>query len=101
MEGFWTRMALRVWVVLVLLFLFIPILLIPLFALYSSKIQSWPLTSFTLNWVNLTLNDPEVVSAVGLSVRIALVTTVFALVLGSLAAFAVHAPPFVARVVIG
>src|SRR6266487_1506999 len=94
MEGFWTRMALRVWVVLVLLFLFIPILLIPVYALNSSKIQSWPLTSFTLNWVNLTLNDPEVVSAVGLSVRIALVTTVFALVLGSLAAFAIHRTTF-------
>src|SRR6266704_5165399 len=97
MEGFWTRMALRVWVVLVLLFLFIPILLIPLYALNSSKIQSWPLTSFTLNWVNLTLNDPEVVSAVGLSVRIALVTTVFALVLGSLAAFAIHRTTFFGR----
>src|SRR6266571_3913475 len=89
MEGFWTRMALRVWVVLVLLF--------PLYALNSSKIQSWPLTSFTLNWVNLTLKDPEVVSAVGLSVRIALVTTVFALVLGSLAAFAIHRTTFFGR----
>ena len=97
MEGFWTRMALRVWVVLVLLFLFIPILLIPAYALNSSKIQSWPLTSFTLSWVNLTLNDPEVVSAVGLSVRIALVTTVFALVLGSLAAFAIHRTRFFGR----
>src|SRR2546421_489305 len=90
-------MALRVWVVLVLLFLFIPILLIPAYALNSSKIQSWPLTSFTLGWVNLTLNDPEVVSAVGLSVRIALVTTVFALVLGSLAAFAIHRTTFFGR----
>src|SRR6266700_3585665 len=97
MEGFWTRTALRVWVVLVLLFLFIPILLIPAYALNSSKIQSWPLTSFTLSWVNLTLNDPEVVSAVGLSVRIALVTTVFALVLGSLAAFAIHRTNFFGR----
>src|SRR5437879_10318433 len=90
-------MALRVWVVLVLLFLFIPILLIPAYALNSSKIQSWPLTSFTLGWVNLTLNDPEVVSAVGLSVRIALVTTIFALVLGSLAAFAIHRTRFFGR----
>jgi len=40
MEGFWTRMALRVWVVLVLLFLFIPIVIIPVFALNSSKVQS-------------------------------------------------------------
>jgi putative spermidine/putrescine transport system permease protein len=96
-EGFWTRFALRVWVVLVLLFLFIPILIIPLFALNSSKIQSWPVTSFTLDWVNLTINDPEVVSAVDLSVRIALVTTAFALVLGSLAAFAIYRTTFFGR----
>jgi len=94
MGGFWTRAALRVWAALVLLFLFIPILLIPLYAFNSSKIQSWPVTSLTLSWVNLTLNDPEVLSAIGLSVRIALVTTAGALVLGSLAAFAIHRTTF-------
>ncbi len=97
MEGFWTRVALRIWVVLVLLFLFIPIIIIPLFALNSSKIQAWPVTSFTLDWVNLTINDPEVVSAVGLSVRIALVTTALALILGSVAAFAIYRTTFFGR----
>src|ERR1051325_8585397 len=94
MEGLWTRTALRVWAALVLLFLFIPILLIPVFALNASKVQAWPPSSFTLNWVNITLADPEVVSALGLSVRIALAATAFALVLGSLAAFAVHRTSF-------
>src|SRR5258708_3458260 len=90
-------MALRVWVVLVLLFLFIPIVIIPVFALNSSKVQSWPVTSFTLDWVNLTINDPEVLSALGLSVKIALLTTALALVLGSLAAFAIHRTAFFGR----
>ncbi|HEV2218454.1 MAG TPA: ABC transporter permease [Candidatus Dormibacteraeota bacterium] len=94
MEGLWTRIALRVWVVLVLLFLFIPIAIIPIFALNASKVQAWPPTSLTFSWINLTLSDPDVVSAIGLSVRVALVTTAAALVLGSLAAFAIHRTNF-------
>ena len=87
-------MALRAWVILVLLFLFIPILIIPLFALNASKVQAWPPTSLTLSWVNLTIADPEVASALGLSVRIGLIATACALVLGSLAAFAIHRTSF-------
>lgn len=94
MDSVWTRIALRVWAALVLLFLFIPILIIPVFALNASKVQAWPPTSFTLNWVNLTIADPDVVSALGLSVRIALVATACALALGSLAAFAIHRTSF-------
>src|SRR5258708_34290527 len=93
-------MALRVWVVLVLLFLFIPIVIIPVFALNSSKVQSWPVTSFTLDWVNLTINDPEVRSALGLSAKIALLATALALQLGSLVAFPVHRTTLFGRVAI-
>jgi len=89
-----SRILLRVWVVLVLLFLFIPIAIIPIFALNASKVQAWPPSSLTFSWINLTLNDPDVISAIGLSVRIALVTTAASLVLGSLAAFAIHRTNF-------
>lgn len=97
MEGFWTRQLLRVWAALVIAFLFIPILLIPLYALNSSKIEAWPIAGLSLHWIQLTVNDPEVITAVELSVRVALATTAVALLLGSAAAFAIHRSSFFGR----
>jgi putative spermidine/putrescine transport system permease protein len=83
--------------VLVLGFLYLPMVVIFLYAFNSSKIEAWPLPGFSLRWINLTLNDPEVVSAIGLSVQVALITTALALVLGSFAAFAIHRTAFFGR----
>ena len=69
MEGFWTRLALRIWVVLILLFLFIPILLILLYAFNSSNIEDWPLPGLTTKWIALTWNDPEIQAALVLSLQ--------------------------------
>jgi len=96
-EGLLTRVILRVWVVLVLLFLFIPIGVILLYAFNSSKIQAWPIPGLTFHWINLTINDTEVIGALLLSVRVALATTAAALVLGSMAAFAIHRSTFFGR----
>src|ERR1700738_5688694 len=90
MEGRWTRLALQVWAALILLFLFIPILLIFFYAFNTSNIQSWPIPGFTLKWFTSTWNDPTVRSALLLSVQAGLVATTLALGLGSCAAFAIH-----------
>ena len=87
----------RVWVALVLLFLFLPMIIIFLYAFNSAKIESWPLEGLTLKWIQATITDSEVVSAVGLSVQVALATTAVALVLGSCAAFAIHRTSFFGR----
>src|SRR5437660_1532250 len=92
-----TRFALRAWVALVLLFLFIPIVVIFLYAFNSSKIEAWPIEGFSMRWINVTLSDAEVVSAIRLSVEVALVTTALALILGSCAAFAIHRTTFFGR----
>ena len=97
MEGFWTRFALRVWVVLVLLFLFIPIVLIFFYAFNTSNIQSWPIPGLTLKWFSATWNDPDVRAALTLSLQAGLSATVLALLLGSLAAFAIHRMTFFGR----
>src|SRR5438067_5319251 len=89
--------VLRIWVVLVLLFLFIPMVVIFLYAFNSSKIEAWPIEGFSLRWINVTLNDAEVLSAIKLSVEVALITTVLALILGSCAAFAIHRTTFFGR----
>ena len=95
--GSWTRRALAVWVVLVLLFLFVPILTILLYAFNSSNIQSWPIAGLTLKWFSRTWDDPQVRSALLLSVKVGLVATGIALALGSLAAFGVHKFRFFGR----
>jgi putative spermidine/putrescine transport system permease protein len=100
MDGFWTRMALRIWVVLVLLFLFIPILLIFFYAFNTSNIESWPIPGLTLKWFTATWNDDNVRSALVLSLQAGLLATGLALVLGSCAAFAIHRTPFFGREVV-
>jgi putative spermidine/putrescine transport system permease protein len=97
MTGRWTRRALAVWAVLVLLFLFVPIFTILLYAFNPSNIQSWPISGFTLKWFARTWHDPQVRAALLLSVKVGLVATVIALTLGSLAAFGVHRFRFFGR----
>jgi putative spermidine/putrescine transport system permease protein len=99
-EGFWTRLALRAWVVLILLFLFIPIALILVYAFNSSNIENWPLAGLTTKWFATTWEDTEVQSALALSLRAGLTATGLALVLGSLAAFAIHRLTFFGRDVV-
>jgi len=97
MEGFWTRMALRIWAVLILLFLFIPILVIFLYAFNQSNIETWPIAALSTKWIVRTWNDPDVRTALLLSVRTALAATALALVLGSSAAFAIQRTSFFGR----
>jgi putative spermidine/putrescine transport system permease protein len=99
-ETAWTRLALRIWVVLVLAFLFVPILIIMLYAFNTSTIQSWPLPGFTFKWFPETWNDPEVREAFLLSIRAGLIATAIALVLGTAASFAVHRFRFFGREVV-
>ena len=100
MESFWARFALRLWVVLILLFLFLPLALIPLYAFNSSNIESWPLPGLTTKWFATTWNDPEVRTALELSLRAGLTATALALVLGSCAALAIHRMTFFGRDVV-
>src|SRR5437762_7052302 len=68
-----------------------------LFAFNSSKIEAWPIEGLTLTWIKVTINDAEVVSALRLSVEVALTTTALALMLGSCAAFAIRRTTFFGR----
>jgi putative spermidine/putrescine transport system permease protein len=97
MEGRATRVALVAWVVGVLLFLFIPIATIVLFAFDRSTIQSWPIRHYTTRWFSVAWDDPAVRSALWLSVKAGVAATLLALVLGSLAAFGVHRYRFFGR----
>ena len=96
-EGRLTRALLRVWVVLVLLFLFVPIALIVLYALNKSNVQGWPPSGLSTRWISVAWHDAQVRSALLLSVKAGLLATAVALALGSAAAFGVHRFRFFGR----
>src|SRR6267154_646997 len=97
MESPWLRAVLRVWVALVLAFLFVPIVLIVLYAFNQSNIESWPIAGFSLHWFGVAWHDSQVRSAFLLSVRVGLVATALALLLGSAVAYALHKFRFFGR----
>jgi putative spermidine/putrescine transport system permease protein len=91
------RVSLRIWVVLVLAFLYIPILLIVLYSFNSSIIESWPIAGFTGHWYDVAWHDAQVRSAFLLSVRVGLFATALAVLLGSAVAYALHNFSFFGR----
>src|SRR4051795_7507356 len=91
------RWALRLWATAIILFLFLPIVLICVYAFNPSNIQSWPLHGLSTKWFSSTWHNQEMRDALWLSVRAGLIATAIALLLGSLAAFAVHRFRFFGR----
>jgi putative spermidine/putrescine transport system permease protein len=90
METRAAKIALTAWVVFVLAFLFIPIVIILVYAFNASNIQSWPISGLSLRWFASAYENQEIRTALGLSLRAGLFSTVIAVFLGSAAALAVH-----------
>ncbi|HJU46813.1 MAG TPA: ABC transporter permease [Gaiellaceae bacterium] len=88
METRGIRIGLWAWAVLVVAFLWVPIVIMGVYAFNESNVQSWPIPGLTTKWFSVAWHDEEVRSALWLSVRAGLAATTVALVLGSLAAFA-------------
>ena len=81
-----------------LLFLHLPILLIFLYAFTTEeKSYQFPPPGYTLKWFAAAWNRPDVWEAMGLSVRVASISTAVALVLGTLCAAAVSRTKFFGR----
>ena len=81
-----------------LLFLHLPILLIFVYAFTTEeKTYQWPPPGFTTQWFAVTWNRPDVWEALKLSVQVASVSTLIALVLGTLCAAAVSGSRFFGR----
>jgi len=92
-----TRIGLVVWTTFVVCFLWLPLVLIGVYAFNKSNIQSWPIPGWTTHWFSEAWHDPDVRSSLWLSVKVGLVATGTALVLGSMAAFAIHRFRFFGR----
>ena len=82
---------------LVLLFLYLPLLVIILYAFNPARSQSWPLPGLSTRWFVATWNNADVRTALITSLKAGLGATTIALVLGSLAAFAIHRFKFFGR----
>ncbi|MBR0558058.1 ABC transporter permease [Ciceribacter sp. L1K23] len=84
-----------------LAFLHLPILLIFVYAFTTEeKSFQWPPPGFTTKWFAVAWNRPDIWEALTLSVKVASIATVIALVLGTLAAAAVARTKFFGREVI-
>jgi putative spermidine/putrescine transport system permease protein len=91
------RWALAAVTVAVLLFLFVPIVIIVVYAFNSENVQGWPPAGLSLKWFSPTWHDQAARDAFVLSIKAAALATAIALGLGSLAAFAVHRFRFFGR----
>ena len=91
------RRAVGVVTIGVLVFLYLPIFVILLYSFNADRGQSWPITEWTTHWFGDALANQGVRDAFLLSLQAALGATILALLLGSLAAFAVHRFRFFGR----
>jgi putative spermidine/putrescine transport system permease protein len=91
------RIALRVAAGFTLAFLYAPIAVLALYAFNRSRVQRWPIEGLSLQWFGQALANDGARAALLTSVRVGLGATLVALVLGSLAAFAVQRYRFFGR----
>ena len=91
------RIGLGVWTMLVVAFLWIPLVIIALYAFNASPIQSWPITNWSTHWFKVAWHDEFLRSSLRLSIEVGLAATAIALVLGTMASFAIHRFSFFGR----
>ena len=78
--------GLRSYTVAYLVFLYAPIILLPIFAFNDSTIIAFPLAGFTTQWFSALLEEPALQKAVGTSLKIAVIVSLVSTALGVFAA---------------
>jgi putative spermidine/putrescine transport system permease protein len=91
------RVLLRILSAATLLFIYLPIVLIIVYAFNTNRVPTWPPAGLTLEWFGRAAESGEIRAALLLSLEAAIGATAAALVLGSLAALAVHRFNFFGR----
>ncbi len=92
-----SRWALRVAVAAILAFIYIPLIMVAVYAFSSSSTLEWPPPGFTLDWVGKAIDNTGARDALWNSVKVAAAATAVALILGTLAAMAVARHRFFGR----
>jgi len=84
-------LAIKIGTVLVLAFLYLPLLIVVIYSFNNDIGQTWPIDTFTTKYYTLAWQNSQVRTALGTSLLVATIATLLAFVFGSLAAFAVPA----------
>ena len=80
-----------------LFFLYAPLLIVVIYAFNTSRVPTWPPAGFTLKWFGEAASNPDVLNALVNSFLAGTFATILALLLGTLAAVAVHRYQFFGR----
>jgi len=91
------RRVLRTFFVLLVLFLYAPILVLLIFSFNDSELPSFPLSGFTLKWYHQFLTNPDLRAALGTSALVAALSSIGAVVLGVLASVVLVRRRFVGK----
>ncbi len=97
METTPAKILIRVGALITLVFLYVPLVIVVLYAFNDSIGQAWPIQDYTTKWFSAAWGNEQVREALPNSLIVAAIATVFALILGSFAAFAVHRFRFFGR----
>jgi putative spermidine/putrescine transport system permease protein len=92
-----SRWLLRIGTGLTLAFLYLPLAVIALYAFNGQRVQRWPIQELSLKWFDKAFHNPGVRDALLTSVKAGLGATAVALVLGTLASYAVARYRFFGR----
>jgi putative spermidine/putrescine transport system permease protein len=97
MESRGVKALLRVASGAVLVFLYAPLLIVVIYAFNKNISAAWPPNLFTTKWFGIAWNNPELKPALFNSIKAGVAATCVALMLGTLASFAVHRFRFFGR----
>jgi spermidine/putrescine transport system permease protein len=94
------RYAMRAFFVLVVVFLYAPIVVLLVFSFNDSQVPTFPLSGFTLHWYHQFLENSDLRGALETSAIVAAVSSVGAVLLGILASLALARGRFRARALV-
>jgi putative spermidine/putrescine transport system permease protein len=92
-----TRIALRIGVAITLAFIYIPLVVIAIYAFNGGTTLAWPPSDLTTHWFSVAVNNQGAQDALVTSLKVGAAATGVALVLGTLAAYAVARFSFFGR----
>ena len=81
--------ALALFAALVVIFLYLPLVVVVIYSFSAPEIASWPIESYTLDWYRELSQDKEIRASLRLSAIVGVVASSVAVVLGTLAALAI------------
>jgi len=91
------RWFMRIWTWLVLVFVYVPLLTVVIYSFNKALIPSFPPELWTLHWFSVAWHNASIWQAVKNSLIAGVLATALALVLGTLASFAIYRYRFFGR----